>query len=66
LVSTGQLLYSEDSGSGSDDDDDDDDDDIVVRYILFHTLIDLLSNFSLYRTGVYSVGIKLFNSLYNV
>jgi len=60
-VLKGQLLYSKDSGSGSDDDDDDD--DIVVRYILFHTLINLSSNFSLHQKGVYSVGIKLFNSL---
>jgi len=46
-----------DDGSGSVDDD-----DIVVRCFLFRTSIDLSSNFSVYRKGVYSVGIKLFNS----
>jgi hypothetical protein len=49
------LFLDDDSGS-------DDDDDILVRCFLFHTLIDLSSNFSVYQAGVYSVGIKLFNS----
>jgi len=50
------VLFFDDDGGSSDND------DIVVRYFLFRTLIDLSSNFSLYRKGVYSVGIKLFNS----